>query len=99
MQEYWELLRLYIGTETLSFPAYLNIPDPCRSKRELTHLGLTILWIPNTLSLVRNKERINTSHKTVKAQKISFQSLLKVIEIPLLIHLATYGNTNYNVIL
>ena len=24
MQEYWELLRLFIGTETLSFPAYLN---------------------------------------------------------------------------
>ena len=95
MQVYWELLRLFIGTETLSSPAYLNIPDPCRSKRELIPPGINYPLDPQYAQPSGGiKERINISHKTMKAQKISSQSLLKVIATFLTKHLATCGNCN-----
>ena len=93
MQVYWELLRLFIGTETLSSPAYLNIPDPCRSKRELIPPGINYPLDPQYAQPSGGiKERINISHKTMKAQKISSQSLLKVIATFLTKHLATCGH-------
>ena len=79
MQVYWELLRPFLGTETLSSPAISTFQTPAGPKESQSHLGLTILWIPSTPDLAGIEERINTSHKTMKAQKISSQSLPKGI--------------------
>ena len=72
-QVHWEILRHFIETKMLQSFRYLNISDPCRSKRDAIPFGIAYPLDPQyTRSSGRLKKGLTPPTKIMQTYKISF---------------------------